>query len=164
MAAPGAAAEGDVMPAKSCKPRAEALHEAAVYLVFPAPDPSSRKADGASRGHCKFIAGADQCQPAALRAVGAQGQALHGALQVVGQRHAHAHGKHARFFQRKVLHGRHITGGKDAWIGDALQGVVHADAMVFGECQTRALQPCTATGLGDPQHLVSVKPRALRAA
>ena len=54
----------------------------------------------------------------ALRAVGLQGQTLDRALQVDGQRHAHAHGKHTGLFEHLSLHVGHIACGKNLGVGD----------------------------------------------
>ena len=90
-----------------------------------------------------------------------QGQPLHGTLQIDGQRHAHAHGKHTGLLQCKIFHGGHIACGKHARVGNALQRVLQADAMARVQRQARALQPSTTACLRDPEHLVGSKPAAL---
>ena len=95
--------------------------------------------------------------------VGFQRLGLNAQAQVVGQRFALAHGKHARFGQRVVLYDGNVTSGKDQRVGDALQAVVDDYKTMGIECQPGTLQPRRATGLRDPHDLVSLDHLAVSA-
>ena len=138
-------------------------HEVAVNPVFPAPDPVACKTQCATRSHGITVARADERQPAALRAVRFEGLSLQAAPQVVGQRRAHAHGKHAGFLQRAALHGGNVAGGKNSRIGHGLQRVGDLNEAPCVQRQARALQPRRTAGLGDPHDFVGLYYQAVAA-
>ena len=122
------------------------------------------KPSAPARCHGVAVSGADQRQPAGLRAVGLQGLARECAAQIARQRHAHAYGKNPGFFQATVVQAGHITGGKYARVADRLQLRIHPHAAGRVQCQAGALEPRPACGLRDPKNRVRSVPCAVRAA
>ena len=133
---------------------AEAQHEAAVDPVLPAPDPVAAREECAARGDRVLVAGADQGEPAALRAVGFERLIEQRAAQVFGQRRTHANGEYAGLFQRPVDPRCAVTGGEDERVGFGLQGVAHPDEAGRIQRQAGAGQPGGAAGLGDPDDFI----------
>ena len=74
-----------------------------------------------------LVAGADQGQPALLRAIVDQRLTEQHAPQVFGQRLAHAHGEDAGLFERMIDHRRAIASREDQRVSFRLQGIEHAD-------------------------------------
>ena len=89
--------------------------------------------------------------------VGLQFLAAKTAAQIGRQGLAHAHRKHARFFKGSAEVGRDVTSGKHQGVVHRLQLGVDQNEALRVERQTRALQPCGSSRLGDPKGFIGIK-------
>ena len=86
-----------------------------------------------------LVAGGDQRQPIALRAVGLERLTTQASAQVLGQGLAHAHREHTGFFQRSVGEIGDVARGKYRGVREGLQLFVDPDEPPLIERQARAL-------------------------
>ena len=140
----------------------ELAHEAAVDPVLPAPHPGALERQRAARGHRISIAGADEREPLALRAVGLERSSLDRAAQVLCQRRTLTHGEYPRLLARVVHHAGDVACGEHPGVGQRLQGVAHLNEPVRIEREAGVAQPWRAAGARDPDDFVGIHAFAAR--